>query len=215
MGKKMGSAADYIIPLGILAGLGIGAYLLYQKFFGSGSGSGSGLPGLLSSGTTPTATTPGTNPGALYPSSSNATTQQATAISSTQLEAFYGAQDPATNPFGVNLYDANPNCPSISLVQATSLWADIQLAAQGSGFMALFGKAADFSPVLAEFQILVQSACDISLVSTLCMNDKGIDLGTYLFNTFSNDQVGTSGQTNQTMLSQFIYWGFSLPTGLD
>jgi hypothetical protein len=70
------------------------------------------------------------------------------------------------------------------------------------------------SPLLASFQSMVQSGCDISYVSTFCESDTGSDLGTYLWG-FANDQTGTSGITNMQMLSNFVMWAFALPTGLD
>ena len=192
--KKVSGTADYIIPLAVV---GLGVFVLYKMgLIGGNSGGGGG--GLLPSA-----------------QSSSTATQQATLVTLDTLQAFYNAQPAATNPFSPDLYDNNPDCPSITSTQAQSLWSDIVTAYNGSGFISLFKANPDMSPLLGQFQAIVQSACDISLVATLCENATGDDLGTYLFNSFSNDQTGSSGQTNMQMLNNFMKWAFALPTGLD
>jgi hypothetical protein len=192
MAKKMSGTADYIVPLAVV---GLGVFALYKLgFLGSGSGSGSGsgiLPSLQSSSTA---------------------TQQATLAT---IQTFYNAQPAATNPFLPTLYAGNPSCPSITTAQAASLWADIVTAYNGSGLLSLFKAEPDMSALLPAFQTIVQSGCDISLVCSYCENATGNDLGTYMFNSFANDQTGTSGITNMQMLSNFVMWAFALPTGLD
>jgi hypothetical protein len=195
MGKKMSGTADYIIPLAVV---GLGVFVLYKLgFIGNSSGSGSGGGGLLS------------------PLSSSPATQQATLSLDDTAVQFYQAQPTATSPFLPTLYNSNTACPSITSDEASSLWSDVQTAYNGSGFLSIFKAQPDMSPLLAQFQTYVQSACDISLVSLICQQATGSDLGTFMFNSFANDQTGSSGQTNMTMLYNFIQWAFALPTGLD
>lgn len=195
MAKKMSGTADYIIPLAVV---GLGVFALYKLGFLGGSsssgGGGSVLPSLQSSSTA---------------------TQQATIATLDTLQTFYNAQPAATNPFLPTLYAGNPSCPSITTAQAASLWADIVTAYNGSGLLSLFKAEPDMSTLLPAFQTIVQSGCDISLVCSYCESATGQDLGTYMFNSFANDQTGTSGVTNMQMLSNFVMWAFALPTGLD
>jgi hypothetical protein len=147
--------------------------------------------------------------------SSSSTVQQQTLTLQDTATTFYKNQPTATNPFEPDLYNSNNACPSIAQADAVSLWSDLKTAYNGSGFISIFKAQPDMSPVLGEFQAVVQSACDISWVSALCMAETGIGLGDWLFNSFSNDQTGTSGQTNMQMLYAFLQWGFSLPVGTD
>jgi hypothetical protein len=192
--KKIGGFSDYIIPRAVV---GVGFYFLNK--LGIFGGSSSSSPGLLSPG------------GALSPQSSSTATQQATLATLDSLQTFYNAQPAATNPFQATLYNNNPAAATITSAQATSLWSDLQTAYNGSGFLSLFKAQPDLSPVLAQFQGIVQTGEDISLVATLCQSATGSDLGTWLFNSFANDQTGSSGITNMQMLNNFMYWAFSLP----
>jgi hypothetical protein len=189
--KKMAGASDYIIPMAVV---GLGVFALYKLgILGGGSGGG-GLATVLS------------------PSSSPPATQQATIITDDTITTFYNGQPTATNPFQVDLYNSDPTAATITQAQATTLWAGVLSAYNGAGFLSWFKAEPDMSPVLQEFQIIAQNGVDVSFVSTVCMADKGVDLGTFMFNGFANDQTGTSGITNIQMLSNFVYWAFSLPT---
>jgi hypothetical protein len=189
--KKISGAADYIIPLAVV---GLGFYVL-NKFglFGSGSGSGSSIPG--------GAYIPGTA------SSSPATQQQTLQIEDTIDNAAQalGSQ----NPLYVNIYNNNPGCVTISSDQATSLWNDIYTASDPGFFFS--GKNADLSGVLASFQQTVQNQCDLSYVATLAVSNYGEDLWNFLRKFFFNDQTGTSGETNMQMSQDFWNWAVSLP----
>lgn len=194
----MGGFADYIIPLAVVIG---GWYFLNK--LGIFGGSGSGTPGPLSPG------------GLLSPQSSSTATQQATLATLDTAQTFYNNQPTSTNPFLPDLYNANPGCPDITPAQAQSLWADIQTAYTGSGFFSFLKASPDMTPLLGQFQTMVQSGCDISLVSSICLAATGQNLGDYMFNSFASDQTMANGQTNMTMLYSFIQWAFALPTGLD
>jgi hypothetical protein len=189
--RKIGSDYGWILPTGVILLIGVGAYMAYQKLFGSG---GTGPPGVLS------------------PQSSSTATQQATLTTDDQLVAFYQSQPQATNPFLATLYQTNPTGATIVQAQATSLWADLTTAEKGSGVLSLFRDYPDMSPILSQFQSTVQNAIDISFVASICQAATGQTLGDWLFNSFANDQTGTSGVTNMQMLANFMYWAFTLPT---
>lgn len=196
----MSGAADFIVPLAVV---GLGAYALYKfgffDMFSSTGGSGGG-PGVFAPG------------GALSPQSSSTATQQATLTTDDTLTAFYQAQPASTNPFLPTLYQSQPNAATITQAQAQSLWSDLKTAYQGSGFISFFKAQPDMSPVLGQFQVIAQNAFDISFVSSLCQADTSQTLGDWLFNSFANDQTGSSGITNMQMLANFVYWAFTLPT---
>lgn len=209
--KKMGDLGgtlSTVLTIVVVAGVAYVGYNVYTKGFSWLFGS-SGPPGSPGTGTVPS-NSPVAQ--ALNPSSSSAPTQQATIVTDDQITTFYNSQPPATNPFQVALYTSNPTSATITQAQATTLWGGVLAAGQGSGFLSLFKDQPDMSPVLQEFQIIAQNAVDISFVSTICMAAKGVDLGTYMFNEFGNDQAGTSGITNMQLLANFVYWAFQLPT---
>lgn len=195
------STVELVLMLAVVGGVGYVGYKIYQNLFGAGgSGSGSSGPGLFSPG------------GALSPQSSSTATQQATLTTLDTLQAFYQAQPAGDNPFLPTLYQTNPGGATITPAQATGLWADLQTAYKGSGFMSFFKAEPDMSPVLQQFQVVAQTGVDISFVSSLCMADTNQNLGDWIFNSFANDQTGTSGITNMQMLANFVYWAFQLPT---
>jgi hypothetical protein len=197
--RKIGSDYGWILPTGVILLIGVGAYIAYQKLFGDAGGAGGG----------PAPLAPG---GALSPQSSSTATQQTTLTTDDQLVAFYQAQPQATNPFLSTLYQTNPTGATIVQAQATSLWGDLTTAEKGSGLLSWFKDYPDMSPVLAQFQSTVQNAIDISFVASLCQAATGQTLGDWLFNSFANDQTGTSGVTNMQMLANFVYWAFTLPS---
>jgi hypothetical protein len=201
--RKVSGAADYIVPLAVV---GLGAAVLYKFGFfdlfssGSGSGSGSGSPGLLSPG------------GALSPQSSPTVVQQSTLSLDDAVVAFIKAQPTATSPLLSTLYQTSPSGATIDQATATSLWSDLKTAKSGSGFLSLFVDRPDMSPILGQFQAVVQNAIDVSWVATLCQNETSQTLQDWLFNSFAGDNTGTSGQTGMQMLANFVYWAFTLPT---
>lgn len=204
----LGGTLSTVLTIAVVVGVAYVGYNVYKNGFSwlFGGGGPPGSPG--------TGTVPGNTPlaQALNPSSSSAPTQQATIVTDDQITTFYNSQPSATNPFQVALYNSNPLGVTITQAQATTLWAGVLAAGQGSGFLSLFKDQPDMSPVLQEFQIIAQTAADVSFVSTICMAAKGVDLGTYMFNEFANDQAGTSGVTNIQLLANFVYWAFDLPT---
>jgi hypothetical protein len=209
--KKMGdlgSTLSTVLTIAVVAGVAYVGYNVYKNGFTWLFGT-PGPPGSPGTGTVPSSSPIAQ---ALNPSSSSAPATQQTAVSMTVLETFYNQQPPATNPFQVALYTNNPAAATITQAQATTLWADTLSAGNGTGFLSLFTDQPDMSPVLQEFQYVVQNGADISFVSTVCMAAKGMDLGAYMFQEFGNDKAGTSGVTNSQLLQNFIYWAFALPT---
>lgn len=198
--KKISGSADYIIPLGILAFVGIGGYLLWQKLFGSGSGGG--LPGPLAAANTAINNAAG---------SSSAATQTATAVTTTSLDAWYNGEQDATNPFLANLYNADNSCPGIAANVAQDLWASLYTAANAEAF---FKPTPDMSPILGQWKQFVTNQCDVSFIASLCAAQTGYTLWGFMEKYFANDQTGSSGQTNVTMLYNLIQWVAALPLGL-
>jgi hypothetical protein len=194
--KKISGGADYIIPLGILAGLGIGGYFLYKYLFG---GSGTSSPGGL--------TAAANNVFA----SSSAATQTSTMMTATALDAWYQTQVDATNPFLQNLYSANNACPTITIAIANDLFSTLYNAANAGAF---FKPTPDMSGILSQWQQYVKNQCDVSFIANQCMEQFGMNLWAFLEKYFDNDQTGSSGQTNEAMLSALVTWVAALPTGL-
>jgi hypothetical protein len=204
----LGGTLSTVLTIAVVAGVAYIGYNVYKNGFSWLFGT-PGPPGSPGTGTVPS-NTPLAQ--ALNPGSSSAPTQQATIVTDAQITTFYNSQPPATNPFQVSLYTNNPGSATITQAQATTLWAGVLTAGKGTGFLSLFKDQPDMSPVLQEFQIIAQNGVDISFVSTVCMAAMGVDLGTYMFQEFGNDQAGTSGVTNMQLLANFVYWAFALPT---
>jgi hypothetical protein len=198
--RKMGGSADYVIPLVVLTGVGVGIYFLWQKLFGSGSGSG--LPGPLAAANTAINNAAASSP---------APVQTATMVTSTSLDAWYGTQNDATNPFLPNLYNSDPGATSLSAAVAQDLWTTMYTASNATAF---FKPTPDLSTIQAQWAQYVQSQLDVSYICTFCETTTGSDLWTFMGKYFDNDQTGQSGQTNVVMLNALVQWVASLPVGL-
>ena len=198
----MGGSADYIIPLVVLTGVGVGIYFLWNKLFGSGSGSGSGLPSPLAAANSAINNAMSSSPPAA---------QKASMVTSTTLDAWYGTQNDATNPFLPNLYNADPSATTLSVAVGQDLWTTLYTASNATAFLK---PTPDLSTIQTQWQQYVQSQLDVSYISTFCETTTGTDLWTFLNQYFDSDQTGSSGQTQVTMLWALVQWVASLPEGL-
>lgn len=196
---KVSGSADYIIPLAIVVGVGALGYAAYQFFFGSSTSSGTGPAGALNTAVNNAF------------ASSPPATQTATMMTATALDAWYQTQVDATNPFLQNLYSANNACPTITIAIANDLFSTLYTAANAGAF---FKPTPDMSGILTQWQQYVKNQCDVSFIANQCMAQFGMNLWAFLEKYFDNDQTGSSGQTNETMLSALVQWVAALPQGL-
>lgn len=194
--RKVGSAADYIIPGAVVIGIG---YALWKLFGSSSSGGGGGLPAAANTAINNTF------------ASSPAATQTATMATATTLDAWYQTQYDATNPFLANLYNSNNGCATISQAIANDLFTTMYTAANADAF---FKPDPDLSTILSQWQQYVKNQCDVSFIAASCVQMAGTSLWAFMEKYFENDRTGSSGQTNVTMLWALVQWVSSLPVGL-
>jgi hypothetical protein len=182
--KKMGSTADYIIPLVVLGAIGLGGYYVYQKLFGSSPGPA--LPG-------PAASSP---------------VGQSVQTAFTGLAAYLKARETAgaaSDCFTSYLYKADPSNASIDQATAQALYANIHAAAGG------WFTHGNFQGILEDFQAVVGNQTDISFVALMFEQQDGKDMLNYILNTSTFGNNSNPDGNNYALVWAFVQWAISLP----
>jgi hypothetical protein len=197
--RKVSGAADYIIPVGVVA---LGVWGLYKLGIFGGSGSG------LTPGSTPPVLANLFNGGTSAQPANQTQNLSSNITAQTWLNNY--SQTRGQDCFTNALFVANPGNALLGAGDAQTLY---HLIKSQSGYWFSSG---DFTGILAAFQNLCENQTDISEVAAIFQTNTGKDMFDYITqgDTFANGE--NEAGNNMQLVQQFVQWAISLPqTGTE